>query len=214
MAVSAPVKWYLHGLRAYLAGEADYDANDIRLALASSSYTPTTAHNFWDDVVANEVTGSGYTANGTALGSKTVTVTEPASATAWAATTAYAVGDVRRPVSSNGHLYKAIVAGTSAGSEPTWPTTADLQVVDSGVTWREIGRGQVALSAATVTWTTGDPGTLTARWGVIYNRTPATDATRPLIAYVDFTADQTASNGGALSVSWDARGILRTFAGF
>ena len=57
--------------------------------------------------------------------------------TAWAASTAYSVGDIRRAttVQSSGLVFKATVAGTSAGSEPTWPTDIDGTVVDGGVTW-------------------------------------------------------------------------------
>jgi hypothetical protein len=53
----------------------------------------------------------------------------------WAATTAYVVGDIRKPTVYNGRRYEATVAGTSGGSEPTWPTTIGATVVDGGVTW-------------------------------------------------------------------------------
>lgn len=47
----------------------------IKLMLTTSSYTPDqTNHNYKKDVT-NEVSGSNYTAGGTALGSKTATVT-------------------------------------------------------------------------------------------------------------------------------------------
>lgn len=54
-----------------------------------------------------------------------------------------------------------------------------------------------------VSWTSS---TFTARYGVIYDSTPATDATRPLLGYVDFGADQSPS-AGTLSITWDATGI-------
>lgn len=37
-----------------------------------------------------------------------------------------------------GKIFKCTVAGTSAGSQPTWPTTAGGTVTDGGVTWTEI----------------------------------------------------------------------------
>lgn len=58
--------------------------------------------------------------------------------------------------------------------------------------------------AADVTWTTA---TLTARYAVIYDGTPASDATRPLLAYVDFGGDQS-SAGGDFQIVWASSGIL------
>lgn len=54
---------------------------------------------------------------------------------AWAATTAYAIGVRRRPTTPNGYHYRVITGGTSAGSEPTWPTTEGTTFTDGTVTW-------------------------------------------------------------------------------
>jgi hypothetical protein len=54
---------------------------------------------------------------------------------AWAATTAYALNYRVVPASRNGYVYKVTVAGTSASSAPTWPTTIDTTVTDGTVTW-------------------------------------------------------------------------------
>ena len=51
----------------------DFDTDSIRLALVDSTYTPNQLHDFWADASGDEVTGTGYTANGEVL---TVTVTE------------------------------------------------------------------------------------------------------------------------------------------
>lgn len=59
--------------------------------------------------------------------------------TAWAATTAYTLGAFRRPTAANGRYYQVTVAGTSAGSEPTWPTILGTSVVDGTVTWTDAG---------------------------------------------------------------------------
>ena len=61
----------------------------------------------------------------------------------WAALTAYVVtaagdrqiGDRVRPSTPNGWWYRCTVAGTSAGSEPTWPVIEGGTVVDGTVTW-------------------------------------------------------------------------------
>lgn len=43
----------------------------------------------------------------------------------WQAARVYAIGDVVRPVTANGKVYMAVVAGTSGGSEPNWGTTEE-----------------------------------------------------------------------------------------
>lgn len=54
--------------------EVDWDTDTIKVALVSSAYTPNQdSHDYWDDVSANEVTGTGYTAGGATLASKTAT---------------------------------------------------------------------------------------------------------------------------------------------
>jgi hypothetical protein len=47
---------------------------------------------------------------------------------------------------------------------------------------------------------------VTARYAVLYDSTPGTDATRPLVGYVDFGSDVVVS-GTDLAVVWDAAGI-------
>jgi hypothetical protein len=55
-------------------GAVDLDTDTIHVALVTSAYTPNIdTHDFFNDVT-NEVTGTGYTAGGQALASKTVTV--------------------------------------------------------------------------------------------------------------------------------------------
>jgi hypothetical protein len=124
--------------------EIDFDTDTIKVALLTSAYTPNqTAHDYYDDVVANEVTGTGYTAGGQTLASKTVT-----------------------------------------------QDTANKVTI---------------LDAADVTWASS---TITARYAVIYDDTPSTNATKPLLGYVDFGSDQSSSNGN-FTLTWDATGIIR-----
>ena len=67
------------------------------------------------------------------------------------------------------------------------------------------GTNTIVLDADDVTWSSS---TITARYAVVYDASPATNATRPLIGYVDFGSDQSSSNGN-FTITWDATGIVR-----
>jgi hypothetical protein len=66
----------------------------------------------------------------------------------WVATTAYAVGDIVTPTARNGRTYRVTTAGTTAGTQPTWPTVAGGTVTNGTVTFTEttvttnVGYGQ------------------------------------------------------------------------
>src|SRR5512139_842973 len=66
------------------------------------------------------------------------------------------------------------------------------------------GTNVIKFDAADVSWTTS---TITARYAVIYDDTPGTDATKPLLGYVDFGQDMSTSNG-TFTITWAAGGIL------
>ncbi|CAB4158629.1 hypothetical protein UFOVP712_16 [uncultured Caudovirales phage] len=124
--------------------EIDWDSDTIKVALLTNAYTPNQdGHDNFDDVVANQVTGTGYTSGGITLANKT-------------------------------NQYNSAT-------------------------------NVIVLDADDVTWASS---TITARYAVIYNATPATDATRPLIGYVDFGSDQSSSNGN-FTITWDSTGIVR-----
>lgn len=73
MAVTA--KLYGTALGALAAGSINWPSDTIKVALTTSTYTPDQdAHDFFNDVT-NEVTGTGYTAGGATLASKTSTYT-------------------------------------------------------------------------------------------------------------------------------------------
>jgi hypothetical protein len=57
----------------------------------------------------------------------------------WQAATAYAVGAAVVADPRNGSYFTATVAGTSAATQPTWPTTTNATVTDGGVTWKNAG---------------------------------------------------------------------------
>jgi hypothetical protein len=212
------MRWYAQALAnafgSTSSGNApniDYLTDDIRFALVTSSYSPSLAtDDFWNDVVANEVSGTGYTAGGIAVASRTLTITAANSwANAWTASTAYTARYIVRPTTGNGNLYMAQAAGTSAASEPTWPTTLGDEVADSGVTWTNVGTSIGVFDFADPSWPSS---TITARYGVLYNRTPATDATRPLIGLSDFGSN-IASTGGTFTVTINAQGALLLLIG-
>jgi hypothetical protein len=137
-------KLYGQFLSQALNKEIDWDTDTIKVALLTNSYTPDQdAHNYLDDVVANEVTGTGYTAGGNTLANKT----------------------------------------------NSYNSATNVIVLDADDT----------------TWSSS---TITARYAVIYDASPATNATRPLIGYVDFGSDQSSSNGN-FTITWDATGIVR-----
>ncbi len=52
----------------------------------------------------------------------------------WRASQPYSVGAIVTPTTPNGHCYLCAVAGTSSGTEPTWPTNGS-SVTDAGITW-------------------------------------------------------------------------------
>ena len=84
----------------------------------------------------------------------------------WVASTAYALGDVARPVTGNSHLYQCITAGTSGSTQPTWPTTGGT-VTDGTAVWTDLGTAATAAlvsgpSIATATGVTVSFGRLQA----------------------------------------------------
>jgi len=69
-----------------------------------------------------------------------VTVTRPNGddAGTWAAEATYEAGVYKIPTVPNGHFYKVTVGGTTATTEPTWPTDGTT-VIDATVTWQDMG---------------------------------------------------------------------------
>lgn len=60
--------------------------------------------------------------------------------TAWAATTAYVVGDIRRATTlqASGLVFRCTTAGTSGSTEPVWATDIGSTVTDGTVTWTAV----------------------------------------------------------------------------
>lgn len=99
------------------------------------------------------------------------------------------------------HIYKSSVTGEVAatGGYTTGGTALANKVLNYTA-----ATNVIKFDADDVTWASS---TITARYAVLYDNTPATDATRPVLGYVDFGAD-VVSSGGPFTITWDAAGIL------
>jgi hypothetical protein len=138
MAVTAKV--YNLAVTSLANKEVDWGTDVIKVMLTTSSYTPSQTTHQYKSSVTNEVTGTGYTAGGATLTSKTEAFT-----------------------------------------------------------------GQVkAFDAADTSWTTS---TITAaRYAVVY-AVGGSDATSPLLCYVDF-GENLSSSAATFTITWDAAGIF------
>lgn len=186
-------------------GKINFTSDTIKVALLTSSYTPNFGTNVhWSDVSTFETSGAGYTAGGATLASPTATFTAANSwATAAATSTGYSVGNIVRPSTGNGYLYRCVVAGTSGASAPSWPTVVGETVTDGTVTWTNIGTGVVQLGGANPSWSSS---TISAQYAVVYDSTPGTASTDPLIACINF-GSTVSSTSGTFSITLDPLGI-------
>jgi hypothetical protein len=89
----------------------------------------------------------------------------------------------RQPTEDNGHVYKAIRAGTTGGSEPEWPTGPGSTVADGGVVWQETGASALWVD----NWIGGLPlmeSAPASTPGTVVQRLTAYDENGQLIGYV------------------------------
>lgn len=98
------------------------------------------------------------------------------------------------------HQYKSSVTNEVTGTG----YTAGGATLASTVVAYTAGTNTLNFDAADTVWSSS---TITARYAVVYDSTPGTDATRPLICYVDFGAD-VVSSGGNFTIVWDTLGII------
>lgn len=99
--------------------EIDLDTDTIKVMLCTSSYTPSQSGHAYKSSVTNEVTGTGYTAGGATLASKTVTVS--------GTTFTFDAADTTWPSSSIAARYAVIYDSTGTDS-----TSALLEYIDFG----------------------------------------------------------------------------------
>ena len=98
----------------------DLIANTINVALLTSSWTPSQGSNkHWSDINSNEVSGTGYTAGGASLGSKSLTVSGN--------TTTFAAANTTWSTSTITARYAAIYKNTGTAS-----TSALIGYIDFG----------------------------------------------------------------------------------
>ena len=99
--------------------------------------------------------------------------------TAWAASTAYALGAIVIPTANNGLWYECTTAGTSGTAEPAWPTTEGATVGDNTATWtcrkptipaqfeEIIVLGATGYLAASASAYTVDKASIAGKWATI-----------------------------------------------
>jgi hypothetical protein len=196
---------YSGGLRAALGGGVtggrDLDGDTFKCTLHTNTYTPTVTHAFQSDLTNELATAGGYTAGGLTLSGVSLTTTAANSWSATAATTtAYTLGQVVRPSAGNGYLYRCVVAGTSGGAAPTWPTVVGTTVADGTVTWLNIGTAAIKFAFSDAVWTSFTAGPF--RHAVVADTTPGTAGTNPLICAFSYAADQT-GGGGSHTIALD-----------
>jgi hypothetical protein len=139
-----PSKLYGNFLLKALNKEVDYDTDTIKVALLTSSYTPDQdAHDYFNDVSSYEVSGTGYTAGGNTLASKTATydsatnvIILDAADTTWASSTItarYAVVYDSTGTSSTSALigyvdFGSDQASTNGNFTITWDATGIVRI--------------------------------------------------------------------------------------
>jgi len=120
----------------------------------------------------------------------------------WAITTAYSVGDIVQAATWNDRVFKAVVAGTSGGSEPSFSTTIGVETVDATVTWVTcaVGPIQQPIFIALFTAAPGETGGGTEVSGGAYART----ANQPLDANWTATAGGDGQTDNAADITFPA----------
>lgn len=106
----------------------------------SIAATPVTNEQHANIVQGDELyLGLGQAVPAPIFGASAITVqTYPSTLASWAATTAYSEGDYVEPAVADGFVYRVASsdhAGTSGGSEPTFPAVVGSTVTDGTVTW-------------------------------------------------------------------------------
>jgi len=144
MAVTASL--YGLALQSALNGEIDFDTDTIKVMLCGSSYTPLQDTHRYKSSVTGEVTGTGYTAGGLPLSSKTVTYASGSN------TLTLDAADVTWPASSITARYAVIYkdTGTAATSPLICFVDFGEEITSAGaaflISWD--AAGIVALTAA------------------------------------------------------------------
>jgi hypothetical protein len=192
----ATSKFYPRAMLTAFRKEWSWQSDSIYAAILKHNYDYSDLNTYWGDITQHEISNSlvNYTPGGKLLTSRASSgVAANSWGNIWAANTYYAAGSIVRPTAGNGHIYLAQNAGTSSSTQPTWPTTHGQSVTDASIVWDNSGSYAVTLSCDDPQW---DNITFSsAGYLAIYSRSPATDATRPLIALVDLGGSQSITAG-------------------
>ena len=134
----------------------------------------------------------------------------------WTANTVITTADYVVPVAYNGRLYKCTTAGTTAGTEPAWPTTNGGTVTDGTVVWTEqttqmaaglfpaeVSGGsyaRVAITSSLANWA----GTQGAGTTVASSGSSGVTSNNNAVTWPTPSADWTPSGAAGLVVLYDA----------
>lgn len=99
------------------------------------------------------------------------------------------------------HQYKSSVTGEVTG---TGYTAGGATLAFTSSTAVSLTGNVFKFDADDVSWPSS---TITARYAVIYDSTPGSDASRPLIGYIDFGAD-VSTTSGTFQIVWNSSGIF------
>jgi len=191
--------------------EIDFNSDALVWTLHTNSYVPNfDTHQNVSDLTNELTTAGGYTVGGIAIGSPLMTYTAANSWTVQRAnSTAYVVGDVVRPITGNGFLYRCAVAGTSAGSLWTPGTVLGGATTDGTVTWECVGSGAVTFTCSNPSWASATFAAV--RYAVLSDRTSGVAATEPLLCLVDFVTPVGGGGGTFLVQLNSVQGVLTFF---
>lgn len=98
------------------------------------------------------------------------------------------------------HRYKSSVTNEVVG---TGYTAGGQTLTGVSISYNS-GTNTTTIDADDPTWNTS---TITARWAVFYDSTPATDSTRPLLCYMDLQSD-ISSSAGPFVLQLNASGLI------
>lgn len=191
--------------------EMNINTDTLKVMLCTSQYVPDQNAHQYKSSVTNElsvVTGTlsaASTAAATTLSSSVsipvgnvIAIDSAANLETRVVTAVTGAGPFTLTVSA---LTLAHASGVAVAANPGYTTTG---IALTGVTTAYATK-TVSIAAANVTF--GATTTMTARFAVIYDSSPTTDATRGLIAWEDFGVD-VSSSAGPFGITWDTTGIV------
>lgn len=127
--------WETYTALIHVVGNKVYFNNSVLITLTTSTGSVGIAEHVDQDALHTLILLDGVQGYVIYV-SATIPGYKPIIPTTWQASTAYAVGASVSPVTVNGYAYDCTVAGTTASTQPTWPTTVGATVTNGTVTWK------------------------------------------------------------------------------